>query len=79
MVGMEMREEDRLDPAVGDAHQRDVLGPALARIDHEDVFAGDHHGARPRARRIGQRRAGAAQGDVEAVGQVARCYRRPAR
>ncbi len=69
MVGVVVGQEDRADPRRRQVHQRQVLGAAGPGIDHEQALAGDDDSAGSGARRIGHGRAGAAQADMQTVGQ----------
>jgi hypothetical protein len=70
VIGMNVGQKERVDLALIDPHQRKRLRRAIARIEHERVGAGDDGEARPGARAIRQRRSGAAERGVQAVGKV---------
>ena len=61
MIRMEMSEEDRPEPPAGNARSLHILPASRARIDQEELVAGEDGGAGLRPLLRGQGRAGAAK------------------
>src|SRR5262249_40602157 len=82
MIGVEVREQDRLQARARQAQERYFAPRSRPDVHQEEMPAGQHRGARTRALRIGQRRAGATedyvqlavvQESVAVAGERARC------
>ena len=70
MIRMIMGQEQPAYLRVGKAHQRNVARAALAGVDDEHGLARNDHGAGAGTLAVGQRRPGAAERDVQPVGQA---------
>ena len=70
MVRMEVGQEDGLDRALVEAHAADVAAGRVAGVEDQQMLACQHHGAGAGALLVRKRRAGAAQADMQTVGQL---------
>ena len=70
VVGVKVREEDRLDAAGVEVHLADVAHAGVAGVKHKQALARHHQGAGAAALFIGKRRTGATQAHMQAVRQL---------
>ena len=64
-----MRQENGFDLGCWQAHETQVACTAFTSVDDEQPISRNDGGAGPRPGRVWERRAGTAQGQVQAVGQ----------
>jgi hypothetical protein len=67
MIGMEMGEQNRIDPPHLKTHERHIARRTVPGIDHVETLSGDNEDARPSPRGIRHGATGAAETDVKTV------------
>jgi hypothetical protein len=70
MIRMEVGEQQPAGFRNLQAHQRNVTPTTFANIHYEHQITSDHYVARPRAVRIGERGAGAAQPEMQSINKA---------
>jgi hypothetical protein len=67
VIGMKVGQKDRIDVPLGYAHHAERARGSGPAVDDVELVAGDHRHTRAGALRIGQRRTGSAENDVQAI------------